>query len=336
MLFARFSTTITSLKALDEGYSSKKYVMKFLRALHSKWRANVTAVEESKDLTSLSLDELIESSNSRSEDGEYAMAVRDIKKFFKRRGRFVRQPRDKKKSFQRSRDAKNGKSERKCFRCGDLNHLIRKCPKPQRNKNQRAFVGGSWSDSGVEEEEKTKDETCLVAQASNETALGYQNPLYLCQDQWKQPVLYNANVLAGRHDPISVCDYEETLIIAEENRLDNCASCQSLEIEISNQQESNKSVNELTKRFAKLEEYCIPLELSLQHNKEKMICDESWTIHNTSLTTKINNKYFEIHDLKAQWQENSIILNELKQLVATLKGKSLVTPSETTNLDSRF
>nr|GEV29643.1 UBN2 domain-containing protein [Tanacetum cinerariifolium] len=34
------------------------YVRKFLRALHPKWRAEVTAIEESKDLTSLSLDEL--------------------------------------------------------------------------------------------------------------------------------------------------------------------------------------------------------------------------------------------------------------------------------------
>ncbi|GJT65989.1 hypothetical protein Tco_1017469, partial [Tanacetum coccineum] len=57
--FARFNTIITSLKALDEGYSRKNYVRKFLRALHPKWRAKVTAIEESKDLTSLSLDELI-------------------------------------------------------------------------------------------------------------------------------------------------------------------------------------------------------------------------------------------------------------------------------------
>ncbi|GJX53863.1 hypothetical protein Tco_0282232 [Tanacetum coccineum] len=56
--FARFNTIITSLKALDEGYSSKNYVRKFLRALHPKWRAKVTAIEESKDLTSLSLNEL--------------------------------------------------------------------------------------------------------------------------------------------------------------------------------------------------------------------------------------------------------------------------------------
>nr|GEV21839.1 retrovirus-related Pol polyprotein from transposon TNT 1-94 [Tanacetum cinerariifolium] len=47
------------LKALDEGYSSKNYVRKFLRALNPKWRAKVTTIEELKDLTSLSLDELI-------------------------------------------------------------------------------------------------------------------------------------------------------------------------------------------------------------------------------------------------------------------------------------
>ncbi|GJU41099.1 retrovirus-related pol polyprotein from transposon TNT 1-94 [Tanacetum coccineum] len=180
-------------------------------------KAKVTAIEESKDLTSLSLDELIgnlkvhemiikkdskivkakverkslalkakkessdeECSTSGSEDEEYAMAVRDFKKFFKRRGRFVRQPRNDKKTFQRSRDDKNGKSERKCFRCGDPNHLIGECPKPPRDKNQRAFVGGSWSDSGEEDDEKIQDETCLVAQAPNEICLGVD----LEPDEW--------------------------------------------------------------------------------------------------------------------------------------------------------
>ncbi|GKC59225.1 retrovirus-related pol polyprotein from transposon TNT 1-94, partial [Tanacetum coccineum] len=77
---------------------------------------------------------------------------------------------------QRSRDEKNGKSKRKCFRCGDPNNLIGECQKPPRDKNQRAFVGGSWSDSGEENmsdsdeenDEKIQDETCLVAQAPNE------------------------------------------------------------------------------------------------------------------------------------------------------------------------
>ncbi|GJY30116.1 retrovirus-related pol polyprotein from transposon TNT 1-94 [Tanacetum coccineum] len=86
----------------------------------------------------------------------------------------MRQPRNEKKTFQRSRNDKNGKSDRKCFRCSDPNHLIRECPKPPKDKSQRAFVGGSWSDSGEE------DETCLVAQASNEICLGVD----LEPDEW--------------------------------------------------------------------------------------------------------------------------------------------------------
>ncbi|GJU94509.1 retrovirus-related pol polyprotein from transposon TNT 1-94 [Tanacetum coccineum] len=119
-----------------------------------------------------------ESSTSKSENEEYAMVVRDFKKFFKRRGRFVRQLRDEKKSVQRSRDDKNGKSERKCFGCGDPNHLIGECLKPPRNKNQRAFVGRSWGDGGEEDEEKIKYETCLMAQESNEIdlILGHEGP----------------------------------------------------------------------------------------------------------------------------------------------------------------
>ncbi|GJY37925.1 retrovirus-related pol polyprotein from transposon TNT 1-94, partial [Tanacetum coccineum] len=77
-------------------------------------------------------------------------------------------PRNDKKAFQRSRDDKNGKGDRKCFRCGDPNHLIGECPKPPKDKNQRAFVEGSWSDSSEEDDEKVKEETCLVAHASSE------------------------------------------------------------------------------------------------------------------------------------------------------------------------
>ncbi|GKF95474.1 zf-CCHC domain-containing protein, partial [Tanacetum coccineum] len=121
--------------ALDEGYSSKNYVRKFLRALHPKWRAKAQPlkIKAKGERKSLALKAKKESSDeecstSGSEDEEYAMAVRDFKKFFKRRG------------------------DRKCFRCGDPNHLIEECPKPPKDKNQSAFVGGSLSDSGKEDD----------------------------------------------------------------------------------------------------------------------------------------------------------------------------------------
>ncbi|GJZ10242.1 hypothetical protein Tco_0545001 [Tanacetum coccineum] len=198
--FARFKTIITSLKPLDEGFSSKNYVRKFLRDLYPKWGAKVMAIKESKDLSSLALDKLIgnlkvhevvmekdseiysgkkervksialkakkESSDdetlaSESDDEEYAMVVMNFKKFFRRKGKFVRQPREEKKSF-RQRYEKKGNSDWKFFRCGDPNHLIGDFPKPSRNKDQKAFIGGSWSDSENDTKDKTNDETCLMA-----------------------------------------------------------------------------------------------------------------------------------------------------------------------------
>nr|GEX26217.1 hypothetical protein [Tanacetum cinerariifolium] len=146
--FARFNTIITSLKALDE-----------VKAKAERKSLALNAKKESSDEECLTFG---------SEDEEYTMAVRDFKKFFKRRGRFVRQPQNNKKTFQRSCDDKNDKSDRKYFRCDDPNHLIGKCPNPPKDKNQRAFVGGSWSDSGKEDDEKVNNKTCLVAQASSE------------------------------------------------------------------------------------------------------------------------------------------------------------------------
>nr|GFA17923.1 zf-CCHC domain-containing protein/UBN2 domain-containing protein [Tanacetum cinerariifolium] len=194
------------LKALDEGFYSKNCFRKFLRALHAKWHVKAMAIEESKNITTLSLDELIgnlkvyeevikkdsesikskreqsrsiafkdrkessddDSSTSDSEDEEYTIAVRDFKKFFKRRGRFVRRPHEERKSFQRNKDDKNDKGKRKCFEFGDPNNIIGECLKISRYHYQKAFVRGSWSDSDEDEEEKKKDKNCRMAKASNE------------------------------------------------------------------------------------------------------------------------------------------------------------------------
>nr|GEW58497.1 alpha/beta hydrolases superfamily protein [Tanacetum cinerariifolium] len=127
------------------------------RSYQLSHRAKVTAIEESKDLSSLALDELIgnlkvhdvviekdskiyrgkkeriksialkakkeysddETSTSGSDDEEYAMDIRNFKKFFKR-------------------------------------------------KDQKAFTRGSLGDRENDAEDKTNDETCLMAQSSNE------------------------------------------------------------------------------------------------------------------------------------------------------------------------
>ncbi|GJR22961.1 retrovirus-related pol polyprotein from transposon TNT 1-94 [Tanacetum coccineum] len=188
-----------------------------------------------------------ECSISESKDEEYAMAVRDFKKFFKRRGRFMRQPRNDKKTFQRSRDDKNGKSKRKCFRCGDPNHLIGECPKPSKDKNQRAFIKGSWSDSGEEDNEKAKDETCLMAQASNEACYSQNSKAYIILNKHTMKIEESLNLTFDETPPPSKIsplvgddlDEEEAIKDTEKKNLENDIEDETLEIdEVVNVKES--------------------------------------------------------------------------------------------------
>ncbi|GKA74131.1 zf-CCHC domain-containing protein [Tanacetum coccineum] len=126
--FAKFNTIITSLKALDEDFETVKGEKEQSISLALKVKIEVS------DEDSLSSD---------GEDEKYVMAVKEFKKFFKRRGRCVRQLRGDRKTLQRSRNDSYGKSERKCFRCGDPNHLIGECSKSPKNNDQRAFISGS-------------------------------------------------------------------------------------------------------------------------------------------------------------------------------------------------
>ncbi|GJR59483.1 DNA helicase [Tanacetum coccineum] len=85
-----FNTIITSLKALDESFSSRNHVRKFLRALPTKWRPKISKNKKEK-YKSLALKarkvlSKEEATSSNSNDEEYAIAVRDFKKFFRRRG----------------------------------------------------------------------------------------------------------------------------------------------------------------------------------------------------------------------------------------------------------
>ncbi|GKA37900.1 hypothetical protein Tco_0724465 [Tanacetum coccineum] len=118
----------------------------------------VWAIEESKDLMSLSLDELIENLKV------HEMIIKKDSEILKAKV--------EKKSL--ALKAKKESSDEECLTsreeddsCGDPNHLIGECSKPPKDKNQRAFVGGSWSDKGEEDDEKVDNETCLVAQASS-------------------------------------------------------------------------------------------------------------------------------------------------------------------------
>ncbi|GJX81815.1 copia protein [Tanacetum coccineum] len=181
----------TRVTKVNPMFNCRTHVRKFLRALSTKWRPKVMAIEESKDLSTLPLDELIgnlkvyevvlekdleifknkkekykslalkarkvqseeEATSSESNDEEYAMT-----------------------NFWKVKEDKKEKDDQRCFKCGDLNHFISDCPKHSFS-DQKAFIFGCWSDS---EDNSKKEEICLMAIDSNEVCLKVKLEL----DEW--------------------------------------------------------------------------------------------------------------------------------------------------------
>nr|GEV11311.1 ribonuclease H-like domain-containing protein [Tanacetum cinerariifolium] len=144
-------------------------------------RAKVTAIEELKDLTSLSLEKLIGNLKV------YEVIIKKDSKMVKGKREQSRslalkakkESNDEDRSNSKSKDEEYAVATKKMIKVkeNDLDveiqiissENVQSC---QEKNNQRAFIGGAWSDSGEDEEEKHKHETCLVAQASNEICLG--------------------------------------------------------------------------------------------------------------------------------------------------------------------
>nr|GFA23792.1 UBN2 domain-containing protein [Tanacetum cinerariifolium] len=102
--FVKFNTIITSLKALDEESKNLTTVpldelignLKVYEEVIKKDFETVKGKKEQSRSLSLKVKKEVSDEDSSSSDGddeEYAMAVKKFKKFFKRRGRFVKQPR---------------------------------------------------------------------------------------------------------------------------------------------------------------------------------------------------------------------------------------------------
>ncbi|GJQ94911.1 zf-CCHC domain-containing protein [Tanacetum coccineum] len=185
-----------------------------------------------------------DASSSDNNDEEYAVAVRDFKKLFRRRGKFVRQPYDDKKNFQKAKEDKKEKEDRRCFKCGDPNHFISDCPKHSFG-DQKAFVVGCWSNSG---DDSKKEEICLMAQLNevqSDTPYYSSSSLYneSRQDEYDKLCKISLRIinknkhLKAKNESLKrdVCELKSKVEQLERNKeiSHECESCDKLVIEIS-------------------------------------------------------------------------------------------------------
>nr|GEW46319.1 hypothetical protein [Tanacetum cinerariifolium] len=129
------------------------------------------------------------------------------------------------------------------------------CPKPPRDNNQKDFVGGSWSDNGKEDDEKDKDETCLMTLASINV---HFESSYFSDENSSKIITKNKHLKAIRNSlENEISELKEKLSKLERNKEagHKCTTCQTHKIDneklkdealkLTQFQKSTRSLNEM-------------------------------------------------------------------------------------------
>ncbi|XP_021718849.1 uncharacterized protein LOC110686539 [Chenopodium quinoa] len=198
-MLTRFTNIINELVSLGRQIPTDEQVRKILRSLpqDERWRAKVTALQETKDFTKFNIEQLAgslmthelhlgvnnepmgnkglalkadEEEDSEVDEDEAALIVQRFKKMFKK-GRTSR-------NF--GKKTSNPKPDYSCHKCGSPDHFIRDCSlwekfskaNYQKSDMRKAMIA-AWGDSESEEEDddQPKEETanlCLMAKSDDE------------------------------------------------------------------------------------------------------------------------------------------------------------------------
>ncbi|GKV46075.1 hypothetical protein SLEP1_g53087 [Rubroshorea leprosula] len=191
-MYTRLNDIVTNLKALG-----KVVVRKVFKSLLKNWEAKKTTIEESKDLNTLKLEDLIgklmtyeievqvdggvevvekkkkdvafkasnqkEKSEDDASDGENTSALisREVRRFMKK---------NIKSKLAKRNEGKSTKKSVKCYKCNKMEHYRNECPKlkkgdkkDKKSMKKKAFVA-TWSD---DETSSMESESCLEKGVAN-------------------------------------------------------------------------------------------------------------------------------------------------------------------------
>ncbi len=202
-MFTRFTNIVNELTSLGKMFSMQDQVRKILRSLPSSWMPKVTAIQEAKDLSTITLEQLAGSLtthemvvNSRTNEGQkkdrgLALKVENdsesdemdeemaliTKKFRK----FYRKDRNRERKESSSKIFK--KSDLGCFKCGKQGHRIKECPtwKEEQSKDRlkekkiaakkeyKKAMMAAWGSDSEESDSASTEEANFFLMANEDT-----------------------------------------------------------------------------------------------------------------------------------------------------------------------
>jgi len=172
-MYSRFQTLVSGHQILKKSYVASDHVNKILRSLPAKWRPKVAAIEEAKDLNTLSVEDLISSlkcheidlnehepikkpksiaqksrgkstkalkaleseEESTSEDSDEDPEI--VQKMDMLSNRLQYLAKKNKRFLSKGNSHKSSRKEEKgCFNCKKTGHFIAECPDLQKDKSK--------------------------------------------------------------------------------------------------------------------------------------------------------------------------------------------------------
>ncbi|GAU49443.1 hypothetical protein TSUD_407350 [Trifolium subterraneum] len=233
-MYGRFTSIINELNSLGKSYTTHERIRKILRCLPKTWRPIVTAITVAKDLTKVSLEDLIGSLKAHEsiiqedkpkkkmialetqsgecsqknetlredeellqedDQEELAFLSRRIKRLLKRRNQL-------KKNFQPKRNGTKPEvdmSKIQCYGCNQFGHYKNDCPKNKRKKPffKKKSMMHTWDDleEAQSEDEEQEANVCLMTHSNSEEET--LDPCSSCQktEHLFDNLLYDTQIL---------------------------------------------------------------------------------------------------------------------------------------------
>jgi hypothetical protein len=161
----RVDEVVNVIRGLGEDIDELLVVQKVLRPLLLKYDAKVSAIEETRDLTKMTMDELHGTlmayemkTGTESDQTNNEVAFKAIKKKKDKDNDLDEEITNFVRRFQKGSGRYKGKSPLKCFNCGKIGHIVENCYYKKRSlNNKKRFYSKHDDISSDESDEEDND-----------------------------------------------------------------------------------------------------------------------------------------------------------------------------------
>jgi hypothetical protein len=174
--FLRVDEVVNAIRGLGEEIDESLVVQKVLRSLLLKYDAKVSAIEETRDLTKMTMDELHGSliacemrTCTKSDQPNNEAAFKAIKKTKYKDNDLDKEITNFVRRFQKGSGRYKGKSPLKCFNCCKIGHIVENCYYKKRSLNNKKSFYSKDDDISLDESDEEDNDGGEVIFITQET-----------------------------------------------------------------------------------------------------------------------------------------------------------------------